>query len=439
MRKTVADFLLKHNMVGAKLAVGVSGGRDSMCLLHALMNCGVVPRENITAVHVNHGLRKEAAADQEFVQEFCAANGIDFSAYKVDVHKYVEQSGQTVEQAARNLRYNVFYSLLSSGYSAVLTAHHALDNAESVLMHIFRGAGLDGLSGMNAANAQDSKILRPLLSVYPDELDEYAENNGIKYVVDKTNLQDDADRNFLRLNVIPLIEQRYRGAVRAVNALSEECGAVCDILDGSLDLSLVKYDGGAAKVTTAALDSPISHRYIRQAIKYFSLTDVTRAQIERVAQLKDMRVGASVELANGIMSVREYDGVALYIPRYKYDGSVTLKKGANFLDGLRVDVEPVSVDKKELKTRRGEIADFGKLNGAELRFRRDGDIFVPFGGKEKKLKEYFITEKIPSRLRDRIPLVCRDGEVLVIVGHEISDRVKVTDVTADAVTVKRFI
>ncbi len=410
-----------------------------MCLLHALINCGAVSREKITAVHINHGLREEADADQKFVQEFCAENGIDFSAHKVDVKKCVDQSGRTVEQAARYLRYNVFYSLLTSGYAAVLTAHHALDNAESVLMHIFRGAGLDGLRGMNAANAQDGKILRPFLSVYPDELDEYAKSNGIKFVVDKTNFQDDADRNFLRLNVIPLIEKRYRGAVRAVNELSEECGAVCDVLDGALDRSLIRHDGGAIKVLSAALDSKLNHRYIREAVKYFSLTDVTRAQIERVAELRTMRVGASAELANGVIAAKEYDGVALYIPRYKYGGSAALNKGINFIDGLRVDVEQASADKNELKKRRGEIADFEKLSGAELRFRRDGDVFVPFGGKEKKLKEYFITEKIPSRLRDRIPLVCRGGEVLVIVGYEISDKVKVTDATTDTVAVKRFV
>ncbi|MCH5161320.1 MAG: tRNA lysidine(34) synthetase TilS [Clostridiales bacterium] len=420
-------------MSAKRLAVGVSGGRDSMCLLHAVVNCGEVSRANVTAVHVNHHLRDEADSDMLFVKRFCEDNGIAFSAHSVDVKKTAV--GQSVELTARQLRYDIFYSLLNSGYDAVLTAHHALDNAESVLMHMFRGAGLDGLRGMSGVD-RTGKILRPLLTVHPNELDEYAGANGIHYVQDSTNLLDDADRNFIRLNVIPLIEKRYSGVVRAVNALSSECGDACDELDSRLDMSLIKRDGGAVKVFSAALDSDLCYRYIRAAIKYFSLTDVTRVQVERVAGLKDKRVGAKIELSNGTTAAREYDGIVLYVERYKYEGSIVLHKGANILDGLKIDVTPISLDNVELKSTHGNIADFRKLDGAEIRFRRDGDIFTPFNGREKKLKEYLITEKVPSRLRDRIPLICRGDEVLVIVGYQISDKVRVTADTTDAVAIE---
>lgn len=423
----VAEVLAEYSE--KKLAVGVSGGRDSMCLLHAVLNCGVVEKGNIIVVHVNHCLRDTADSDEAFVREYCKQNQAEFTAKRVDVNAYAAANGLTIEQAARDLRYGVFFDLIKSGRAdVILTAHHAMDNAESVLMHLFRGSGLDGVRGMG----EREKTLRPLMEVYPDELDEYVQKNGIKFVVDETNLIDDADRNFIRLNVIPLIEQRYRGAVRAVNEFAKECGGVCDYLDGSLDLSCIRYDGGAVLINERALCGVLAARYVRKALEYFSLVDITREQIERVTELAHMRTGAVVQLTGGIEAASEYGCVSLYIPRMLYDGEVPIKIGANLIDGLAVDIERSVVTPRDAV---GRCVDLDKLNGAVLRFRRDGDTFTPFGGGSKKLKQYFIDNKVPSRKRDRIPLICHGNEVLVIVGMQIADTVKQTDKTVNKGTV----
>lgn len=423
----VAEVLAEHS--GKKLAVGVSGGRDSMCLLHAVLHCGVVKKENITVVHVNHCLRETADNDEAFVREYCKQNNVEFTAKRVDVNAYAAANGLTIEQAARDLRYGVFFDLIKSGRAdVILTAHHALDNAESVLMHLFRGAGLDGVRGM----AEREKTVRPLLNVYPDELDEYVKANGIKFVVDETNLMDDADRNFIRLNVIPLIEQRYGGVVRAVNEFAKECDGVCDYLDSTLDLSLITHDCGSVLINERALSTPLAARYVRRALEYFTLTDITREQIARVTELAHMRTGAVVQLTGGIEAEKEYGGVALYIPRIPYDGETPIKLGANLIDGLAVDIERSAIAPRDAI---GRCVDLDKLNGAVLRFRRDGDTFTPFGGGKKKLKQYFIDNKVPKRLRDRIPLICRGNEVLVIVGMQIADSVKQTDKTVNKGTV----
>ena len=298
-----------------KIAVGVSGGRDSMCLLHAVVGCGAVARERIVAVHVNHGLRETAARDENFVREFCEKNDIEFKAFAVDVKGESAKNRLTIEQAARSLRYGIFYELIKTrAADCILTAHHALDNAESVLMHMFRGAGLDGLRGMNGegktaanetaslhmfrgagldglrgmngegktadntlfsrtregagdelccinANTNSALILRPFIDVYPRELDEYAAAHGIEYVTDETNFETAADRNFLRLNVIPLIEQRYGGAVRAINELARECREACAVLDDMLDPSQIVYDRGAVLISDSALSGGLGARY----------------------------------------------------------------------------------------------------------------------------------------------------------------------------------
>lgn len=412
---------------GKRFAIGVSGGRDSICLLHVVINCGAVRRDDLLCVHVNHRLRDEADSDQAFVRLFCEKNNVPFKAFTVDVKAEGEKNGLTIEQAARNLRYGIFYDLIKSGAAdLILTAHHALDNAETVLMHLFRGAGLDGLCGIK--NGGDGITVRPFLSVMPSELDRYAAEFGIDYVVDKTNFIDDADRNFIRLNVIPLIEKRYAGAVRAVNALAAECGEATEFLDGAVDRSLISFDGGAVIVKDEALGTPLAARYVRKALEYYTLVDITREQVERVVALKNGRAGAHAELSNGVIAAREYGEVALYIPRPACNAVAPIRIGANFIDGLSVVIRE---SKTSPRSAVGRFVDLDKLDGSELRFRRDGDIFTPFGGKTKKLKQYFIDNKIPSRLRDRIPLVCRGGEVLVIVGYQIADSVKQTDGTTN--------
>lgn len=426
LQKKIIAALAVNN--GGKLAVGVSGGRDSMCLLHGLINCGAVEKRDILVVHVNHRLRETADRDELFVREYCEKNGIPFRAVRIDVERARADSGKTLEQTARELRYGIFRDIVKSGEaSMVLTAHHALDNAESVLMHIFRGSGLDGLCGMTAPD-----VLRPLIDVYPAELDEYARENGIAYVTDETNLDAAPDRNFIRLNVIPLIESRYRAAVRAINNLSREAIDLREFIDGALDMRLINNSLGAVCVKDAALSCPLAARYVRAALGRFTLTDMTRDMIENVIGLKEKRTGATVELAHGVRAAREYGEVAIYIPRLDCDGTAELHDGANFIDGLTVNVELRLADPRSV---RGGVVDRDKLDGAELRFWRDGDTFEPIGGVRKKLNRYFIDEKIPKRLRGRIPLVCRGSDVLVVCGMQTADGVKLTDSTRRAAVI----
>lgn len=404
-----------------------------MCLLHAVVNCGAIDVSDILAVHVNHCLRETADADQAFVKRFCENNGIAFRAFRVDVLKACAENKLTVEQAARDLRYDVFGSLVKSGeIDVVFTAHHALDNAESVLMHLFRGAGLDGLCGI-AASDGERRLARPLISVLPSELDEYVTINRLSYVTDDTNFCDDADRNFIRLNVLPLIEKRYAGVVRAVNEFAGECRDACASLDEGLDMSLIARDGDAVTVDDCALGGRSACRYVRRALAEFSLVDVTRGQVRKAAELVHMRTGATVDMNNGVKATREYGRIALYLPRPACLTETPLRTGANFLDGLAVDVAPCELSPSEVA--RGRAVDLDALDGAVLRFRRDGDTFCSCGGKRKKLKQYFIDNKIEKRKRDRIPLICKGSVVLMIVGVEVSDEAKQTDKTVNRATV----
>ena len=216
--------------------------------------------------------------------------------------------------------------------------------------------------------------------------------------------------------------------MRAINELARECRESCAVLDGMLDPSQIVYDRGAVLITDKALSGALGARYVRRALGYFSLTDVTREQISSVVRLVGMRTGASTALACGAVAAREYGAVAVYVPREKYDGESALVLGANYIDGLVVDVLKSEINPREVK---GGAVDLARLSGATLRFRRDGDMFTPYGGGTKKLKEYFIDNKLPRRLRDRTPLVCVGSTVLVIVGVQVSAQAAQTPATAE--------
>jgi tRNA(Ile)-lysidine synthase len=190
---------------GQLLIVGVSGGMDSMCLLHLLHKSGY----SIVAAHFDHSLRDTSSEDARFVQNACDLWSIPLELKKVDVNKYCKEHGQNIEEGARDLRYEfLFDTAKNKGASAVLVAHHADDQVETVLMHFIRGAGLSGLKGMKYTSLlrQFSKtipIIRPMLDVTRKSIEIYCEENKIPFVMDKTNTDITFFRNRLRYELIP--------------------------------------------------------------------------------------------------------------------------------------------------------------------------------------------------------------------------------------------
>lgn len=417
-----------------KVGVAVSGGKDSMCLLYFLVGMDYFEKGNILAVHVNHNLRESAVRDEEFVSQKCTELGVEFEAFSVDVEGESVATGCSIETTARNLRLDIFEELVTSGrVKRILTAHHALDRAESTMMHIARGCGLDGLIGM-----RDSDILsRPFLNIYPEEMERYRMINHIEFVQDETNFDPTPDRNFMRLEVFPQIMARYPAFVRSLNALAEESNEAVAMLDMIMRRDAVVIKNGEARIALFAGNTELKNRYIVRAIKAYQSylgreINFERTHVERVGELFDSEVGTMADVNGGIKAARDNDCVALFLETPKCLDEVKLVKGTSVISKVKVTVTKQKNVKKIVKG----VCDFDCLEGAVLRFRRDGDIFTPFGGGTKKLKEYFIDKKIPRRKRDNIPLVCKDNVVLAVIGMEISDSVKLTNKTKTAVVLE---
>ena len=206
---------------GETVAVAVSGGQDSMALLHYLYkNASALPFK-LACINVEHGIRGESSrSDSAFVKSYCEKIGVPLLSYVVDAKKKAETDKISIETSARILRYECFYDAIETKKcDKIATAHHRKDNYETILLNLFRGTGIKGLIGIKPDD--EHKIIRPFLSVTKAEIEDYIKENGVPFVTDETNLSADYTRNALRLNVLPKIEELFPDAENAVTRLAE--------------------------------------------------------------------------------------------------------------------------------------------------------------------------------------------------------------------------
>lgn len=208
--KTICDYKLIEN--GDKVVVGVSGGPDSISLLNVLNEIkndkSILLNFEIVVAHINHNIREEAKADEEYVRNYCKANKIEFYALSADVIKIAENEKIGTEEAGRKIRYDFFEKVLKEiNGNKIATAHTANDNAETVLMNIMRGSGTAGLKGIRPI--RDKKFIRPLIEMTRDEIENYCDENKLNPRIDKTNFENDYTRNKIRNIVIPYIQKEF--------------------------------------------------------------------------------------------------------------------------------------------------------------------------------------------------------------------------------------
>ncbi len=409
----------------SRLAAAVSGGADSMCLLHLCLTSPQIKKENLAVVSVDHMIRGEnSKRDLVFVGEYCAKNGVRFLPFSVDVPRIAAETGKSIETAARGARREIFKQLiLDKTVVQILVGHHASDNVESILMHIFRGCGLRGLIGMHNGNGA-WWLTRPLIDVSKREIDTYIKEKSIPFVTDETNADNRHTRNFLRNEVIPRIQTKYPGVEDAILRLSAEAWDAADRLDDILDYAGCERSGtDESRVEIAELERvPADARhYIRGIIP----GNVDRKHVDLVTALAAAENGTGIDLPGGYRAVKEYQYIVVYKniqdPNFDRSAEIPFQTGVTDFNGVEITVA------KEFGAVKAKILrfDLNKIPAsAVFRFRRDGDIFKPYGGGTKKLKEYLIDKKIPVRHRDGLVCVADGREVLLIVGVEISDKIK---------------
>ena len=418
-----------------KICVALSGGKDSMALVHCLLERGREYGITLSAVNCDHCIRgEESAMDSAFVANFCKERGIPLYFFCAEGLNLCD------EKSARNWRLSCFDGVLREGKADfIATAHHMNDNAETVLFNIARGSSLAGATGIKAATSRG--YIRPLIGVSRGEIDEYVARNNIPYVTDSTNLSDDYTRNRIRHGVIPLLEQAVPGAVKNIyrfsRLASEDEEYLCRI---AASYVLPDREG---YVIAPCKERVIYKRAVHSVVAVkFSKKDYTADQFERLFALSCAENGKAFNFL-GLCAVKRPDGIKIS-PERSMGQTLPLP----FYDALS-EVQPYyyggelacicqrGEKEKIIKALNGRVKvlefDLGKIpESAVLRFRQSGDIFRKFGGGAKSLGDFLTDKKIPKDDRDSLPLIADGKNILAVGGVEISDGIKITDKTERA-------
>ena len=416
-----------------KVAVALSGGCDSMCLLHYLCQNSKELNLSIIALNVEHGIRGESSLkDTAFVKEYCQKNSIPLLTYSVDAPSFAKANKLSIEQAGRVLRYECFQvALKSNKCTKVATAHHRDDNVESILFNLFRGTGLKGLSGIQTTRCDG--IVRPFLSVDRSELEEYAKQNSIPFVTDQTNLEDDYTRNYIRHNVVPSIKQIFPELNTSIERLSSIAKTDDEYIENvAKEKVIVAKDSASIPLPchTAVLS-----RAIIIALKSLGVKkDWEKTHIDQTIALTGLENGSKLSLLNGITVIKEYDKITFYKESKKSDEKTPFTLGETTFLGKTLVITKEEKDKIDLKS--GLYLDLDKVpSSAVIRTRADGDIFTKFGGGSKSLNDYFTDKKVPQRKRDEQVLIADGNQVLAIFGLAISNKVRIDDDTENVVSI----
>lgn len=474
MFDTVMKFIEEHNMInrGDRIVVGVSGGADSVCLLHVLFR--LIPKYELAlfVVHVNHGIRgEEADEDEAYVIKMCADYGINCTSVKADVRGISAKEGLSEEEAGRKVRYEAFYEcFVKNKCNKIAIAHNRNDNAETILFHLFRGSGIKGLTGIKAKRDQ---IIRPLLSVGRDEIEKYLELNKIKYCNDRTNFTEDYSRNKIRHRIISFAREEINPkAVEHIVNTGEQLKEIENFIEkmviAACNRIATKKDDESYELNIDELrseDRVIQKGIIRKV--YFELAkqlkDVDALHIDLILSLMDKGTGKSLNLPHGILAVRNYEVLTLKCKKdLKTDKALNEKKepavifGKNSLienntgmvsemelkipgeiripeTGQTLQIKLINYKKNMIIPKNGctKWFDYDKIKDTVLvRTRKEGDfIQIDAAGSRKKIKSLFIDEKIPREKRDKLPLLADGPHIMWVIGGRMSEAYKVTEET----------
>lgn len=415
---------LKFISKGQILGIAVSGGADSMALLHLFSTYAKTYDFNVLAINVEHGIRgKDSLNDTEFVKNYCNENNIPLKTFSVDCLSFAKNNKISVEQAARTLRYDCFKQVLDENLcTRIATAHHAGDNAETILINLFRGSSLKGLAGIKP---ETERFVRPLLSFSKEDVLCYVAQNNIPYVTDQTNFDEEITRNAIRHTVLPAVHKLFPEAEKCITrfssiALEEDC-----FLDNLAKKLIIRGENGL-KISISD-QKVLMRRATVMAIKMLGIAkDYTFTHVESIIHLAELENGSKTSLPNNLTAVKEYDYIAFYTEKEKPLNEIPFGEGTFcFPYGiLKVEKATPPVDFKN-----GFYCDGDKIpQNAVIRTRHNGDVFIKFGGSKTKLKKYFIDEKIPVMKRDFIPLIAKENQIF-FTGISISNNIKVDKTT----------
>lgn len=424
----IEDFISRNHLLekDGKYLVALSGGADSVTLLWVLHELGY----QIEACHCNFQLRgAESDRDEQFCVQLCEQLGIPLHRIHFDTRLYAEVHKESIELAARNLRYRYFAQLKEDVEAdGICVAHHQDDTVETVLINLIRGAGIQGLTGISAKNGD---ILRPLLCVDRKEILAYLEEKGQDYVTDSTNLVDDVVRNKIRLNIIPMLKEINPAASKNIAQAAHHLEEANKMLS-NIAICGEKSENGTIRVAVQEIESAASAEYAL----YSSLSPYGfrgKAITEILASLHSTGKTWTSETHQLVIDrdcilIREKQTEIFQGMKIPETGCYVLPRGEKIKLSIRereIDFSPSK--EKFLITLDADAVTFP----LHLRLAQNGDTFHPFGMKGKKLVSDYLTDRKKNLFEKQSQLVLEDakGQIIWVVGERTSELCKIKEDT----------
>ncbi len=478
----VLGFIRAHCPVTGKfkILVAVSGGQDSVCLLHILAGLREELGITLHVAHLDHLLRgAESKADAQFVAQLACQLGIPATVEQRNVKTYQAEKRLSLEEAAREVRYTFLAEVArSTGANCAAVGHTADDHIETVLMHLLRGTGTKGLRGLQPVSQWQSSglgitVIRPLLSISRQETESYCHDHHLAYMTDASNLSLSPLRNRIRHQLLPLLQSYNPGVNEALLRTARIAGDDFEFLAGEgarLWGGIARRQGDTIILDRegfAALPPALQRYLLRTAIEGLlgSLKDIETRHIEEIMAALVKPAGKRLSLPGGLFFAIDYTQYHLgkdpvsqspfpvlgnetelkipgetLLPGWRVEASILNSpasgkpEGADAPSGKKI---PLPLDEEKGTKGLGLVSSFtayfdlDKAGGkVTVRCRQPGDRFQPLGmSQPKTLGEFMIDAKIPNAWRRQIPVVCSPEHIIWVVGWRIDDRVKVTEET----------
>jgi tRNA(Ile)-lysidine synthase len=432
-----------------KVLVAFSGGADSTALLTALVALRPKLELEILVAHVNYHLRgEESDTDEQYVRDFCFSRNLGL------VVKSAPLSGESrIEERARKIRFDYFRALQTTyRFDAIALGHHRDDQAETVLLRLFRGAGATGLRGILPRNGI---VIHPLLPFSREDIREFLRERNLEWREDTTNSETRQTRNLIRHELLPWVKAKFNPHV--AETLAETAGLIADIDEILREQSRLRLNRMLIEETEAGFVLPLKDlRNLKPTLRFYLFREVIRrltgSEADFYAQhcaglenLLGLSGSKSMNLPGGITASKDYDTLLIALPQPAETADDRSERVLSDLrssfqfGGHRFAMKKVKqLPNNPFEDRHSVWLDFDQVKfPLVFRYRHPGDRFRPFGMEgEKKLKAFFIDEKIPRENRDRIVILCDQERILWVCGYRINQSVAVTADTRQILSVK---
>lgn len=435
IEQTIIRFISEEDLIrqGDKILIALSGGPDSVFLLHFFNKFKNKYNIEIKAYHLNHQIRGvEADEDEAFCQQICNKTGIELFSSRKDVKKYAKKNRLSVEEAGRKIRYEELFNIVKEyNLTKIVTGHNKSDNLETVLLNIIKGTGRAGLSGIPVKR---DIIVRPILCLKKEDVVEYLIKNSIEFRIDSSNKDLDYNRNYLRNKLIPSIKKNLNADIeKAIFNLSDYIRNLSSFIDKKIEASLnssVRIEDEKVKILfeNINLDEELISDFFKVALERTFKKEIVSDDIKKLESMLYSKTGTENQLSGKLTAIKEREYILIYHkPEEKEFNSSKLKVGEELkFNTNTLIIEEVKVKPEKFTGGKIEYISSEDLDEEfEIRNWKDGDIFSPLGLKgEKKISDFLNDLKIETHKKNDIKVLINRERIVWVIGYRIDDKFK---------------